>query len=108
MHALLFALALLGQTSAPSQVRLDSNALDRYTDAMEQQNDQVARVVAEARDQAYQEHQFIARFNELIAALTRFSEKYKKQHVIDVKAVKSVRKAYENLERSDAWFKTAK
>jgi hypothetical protein len=48
---------------------------------------------------------FVTRFNDLVAALQQFSVKYKSRHVIDVKNVEAIRKAYRKLEDSDAWFK---
>ena len=52
----------------------------------------------------YEEHQFAQRFNKLVLALQRFSETYNSGHVIDVKRVKAVKKAWHDLEKSD-WFK---
>ena len=52
----------------------------------------------------YQEHQFAQRFNKLVLALQGFSETYNSGHVIDVKRVKAVKKAWHDLEKSD-WFK---
>ncbi len=52
----------------------------------------------------YQEHQFAQRSNKLVFALQSFSETYNSGHVIDVKRVKAVKKAWHELEKSD-WFK---
>lgn len=53
----------------------------------------------------YEEHQFAQRFNKLVLALQSFSETYNSGHVIDVKRVKAVKKAWHELEKSD-WFKS--
>lgn len=61
---------------------------------------------AASREAALQEKQFVDRFNELVLAMGQFSKKYKSGHVIDVKAVQSIKKAYKNLEKADPWFKS--
>jgi hypothetical protein len=55
----------------------------------------------------YEEHQFSQRFNKLVFALQSFSETYNSGHVIDVKRVKAIKKAWRELEKSD-WFKPDK
>jgi hypothetical protein len=52
----------------------------------------------------YEEHQFAQRFNRLVIALQSFSETYNSGHVIDVKRVKAIKKAWHELQKSD-WFK---
>jgi hypothetical protein len=54
-----------------------------------------------------EEHEFINRFNKLTEALRDFSETYNSGHIINVKKVKAVRKAWHELERSE-WFKPYK
>jgi hypothetical protein len=53
----------------------------------------------------YEEHQFAQRFNKLVLTLQSFSETYNSGHVIDVKRVKAIKKAWHELEKSD-WFKS--
>ena len=53
----------------------------------------------------YEEHQFAQRFNKLVFALQNFSETYNSGHVIDVKRVKAIKKAWHELEKSD-WFRS--
>ena len=55
----------------------------------------------------YEEHQFSQRFNKLVFALQSFSDTYNSGHVIDVKRVKAIKKAWRELEKSD-WFKPDK
>jgi hypothetical protein len=52
----------------------------------------------------YEEHQFAQRYNKLVLALQSFSETYNSGHVVDVKRVKAIKKAWHDLEKSD-WFK---
>jgi hypothetical protein len=52
-----------------------------------------------------QEQDFARQFNGLIVALRDFSTTYNSGHVVDVKKVKAVRKAWLELEKS-GWFRT--
>jgi hypothetical protein len=54
----------------------------------------------------YEEHEFAQRYNKLVVALQSFSQTYNSGHVIDVKRVKAIKKAWRELEKSD-WFKPA-
>jgi hypothetical protein len=51
-----------------------------------------------------QEQDFAKQFNGLMVALREFSATYNSGHVIDVKKVKAVRKAWLELEKS-GWFR---
>jgi hypothetical protein len=51
-----------------------------------------------------QEQEFARQFNSLMVALREFSATYNSGHVIDVKKVKAVRKAWVELEKS-GWFR---
>jgi hypothetical protein len=51
-----------------------------------------------------QEQDFARQFNGLIVALRDFSATYNSGHVVDVKKVKAVRKAWVELEKS-GWFR---
>ena len=54
---------------------------------------------------AYEEADFTRRVNNLVTALNDFSHTYNAGHVVDVKKVRAVRKAWVELEKS-GWFKT--
>jgi hypothetical protein len=54
-----------------------------------------------------EEQEFIARFNNLMKALSDFGSAYKPGQVIDVKKAKAVRKAMQRLEKS-GWFRPQK
>lgn len=56
------------------------------------------------RGTASDDHEFVRRFNDLLEALRDFAATYNAGHVINVKKVKAVRKAWHELEKSD-WFK---
>jgi len=60
---------------------------------------------AQARDAAYEEREFLQKYNQLVKALVDFSVTYNSQHAVDVKKVKAIQKAWRQLERMD-WFKT--
>jgi hypothetical protein len=58
--------------------------------------------------QAYaEEKNFTSRLNSLVSALRDFFTTYNAGHVIDVKKVKAVRKAWVDLEKS-GWFRAEK
>jgi hypothetical protein len=107
MYAPILLLGLLSQNFTGT-VGPDRNTLDRLMTAADAAKEQSILAAAESREAAYEEHQFIESFNKLVVALSDFSDKYKKQHVIDIKKVHSIKKAYEDLERADAWFKVEK
>jgi hypothetical protein len=87
-------------TGYPGSTALDS--LERAADA---QREKAIYDVAVETQRKLDEQVFVTRFNDLVAALHQFSVKYKAQHVIDVKNVQAIRKAYRKLEDSDPWFK---
>jgi hypothetical protein len=53
---------------------------------------------------AYEEKEFTRRLNNLVSALHDFSLTYNDGHVVDVKKVRAVRKAWVELEKS-GWFR---
>jgi hypothetical protein len=53
---------------------------------------------------AYEEKEFTRRLNNLVNALHDFSLTYNDGHVVDVKKVRAVRKAWVELEKS-GWFR---
>jgi hypothetical protein len=54
-----------------------------------------------------EEKEFARRFNNLLTALHSFSNTYNAGHVIDVKKVRAVRKAWLDLEKTE-WFRSEK
>jgi hypothetical protein len=71
---------------------------------MRRWDDPLSHDVSSWDESRYEEHQFAERFNKLVLALHGFSETYNSGHVIDVKRVKAIKKAWRELEKSD-WFK---
>ena len=95
------ALLLTAQSYASGSQR----SLEWLSNQVDVEKVQYGQRQAEARFAEFQERQFIESYNELVRALTAFSKKYQTQHVIDVKSVDSIKKAYQRLERADAWFR---
>lgn len=54
---------------------------------------------------AAREQEFVSKFNKLIAQLMDFSESYKSKKSMDVKKAAAVRKAWLDLEKSEAIFR---
>ena len=59
---------------------------------------------AATREAAYEVQEFAKKFNDLLDRLREFAEQYN-HHVIDAKKVKALKKAWRELEKTDAWFK---
>ena len=57
------------------------------------------------RAAAIEEHQFVSRFNHLIRVLIEFSDHYNKDHSVNIKKIKAVKKAWHDLEKTDSWFR---
>src|SRR5437016_4996563 len=53
---------------------------------------------------AAHEQEFIEKFNKLIYNLMEFADSYKSGHALDIKKAKSIRKAWLELEKSEAIF----
>jgi len=59
---------------------------------------------AAKREAVYEEQQFANKFNHLLDTLRDFANQYN-HHVIDVKKLKALKKAWRDLEKTDAWFR---
>jgi len=59
---------------------------------------------AATREAKYEEQQFVNKFNNLLSTLREFAEQYN-HHVVDVKKLKAMKKAWRDLEKTDAWFR---
>ncbi len=108
MCTAIVAIGLVIQQGFGGGIPIGGNTpLERMTE--QARVDAARKLVDEAanRNAALQEKEFVDRFNELVLAMGQFSKKYKSGHVIDVKAVQSIKKAYRNLEKADPWFKSA-
>ena len=60
---------------------------------------------ADRRAIAYEEQQFVNKFNNLMKRLLDFAGQYNAGHTVDAKRIKEVKKAWRDLEKTDAWFK---
>lgn len=67
--------------------------------------DEAQRKEAERRNAIYAEQQFVGRFNRLLQVLQDFASHYNANHAIDLKRIKAVKRAWRDLENSEAWFK---
>lgn len=59
---------------------------------------------AATNEAKYEEQQFVSKFNNLLDTLRDFAEQYN-HHVIDLKKLKALKKAWRDLEKTDAWFR---
>ena len=59
---------------------------------------------AMTREAVYEEQQFVSKFNHLLNTLREFTDQYNR-HVLDVKKIKALKKAWRDLEKTDAWFR---
>lgn len=59
---------------------------------------------ATSREAAYEEQQFVNKFNNLLTTLHEFANEYN-HHVVDLKKLKALKKAWRDLEKTDAWFR---
>jgi hypothetical protein len=97
MVTLFAALAITAQ--------LHQSSLEAFEDYAEQEKARALTQKVESRVARFEEEQFVRSYNDLVLALKAFSEKYKAQHVIDVRQVDSIKKAYRKLEKADSWFR---
>jgi hypothetical protein len=89
-----------GGMNSPSG--LDRGVLARQ---VRQMADAQATGQAEKREAAYEERQFVDKFNHLLDVLQVFAKQYNEGHTLDLKKVKAVKKAWRELEKSDKWFR---
>ena len=59
---------------------------------------------AATKEAKYEEQQFVNKFNNLLDTLRDFADQYN-HHVVDVKKLKALKKAWRDLEKTDAWFR---
>ncbi len=78
--------------------------LEREITFKQLSSDPVASDEAQRSEAAFQEQQFLDKFNKLVRALTDFSKAYNGEGTIDAKKVRAVKKAWRDLEKSDPWF----
>jgi len=57
---------------------------------------------------AAREQEFVEKFNKLISNLMEFADTYKSSHAMDVKKAQAIRKAWLDLEKSEAIFQDDK
>jgi hypothetical protein len=86
--------------------RIDQEMMSKR---MEQESDPVATRLAKQekkrREAAMDEEQFVDRFNRFVRTIADFSIHYNTNHTVDLKRIKALKKAWRNLEKTNAWFK---
>jgi hypothetical protein len=100
--AFLFLMFFAQHSTSPSQNGgPDYDREARYQELMKHDSfdEEVKRAAA------IEEHQFVSRFNHLIRVLIEFSDHYNKDHSVNIKKVKAVKKAWHDLEKTDSWFR---
>jgi len=99
-----FMLALVFQSS-------DYPALNSSADAQRRESE-LPRIVAlpycTPPSAVSGEQKFVEKFNKLINTLIAFADAYRDGKAIDVKKVQAVRKAWAELEKSEAFFQREK
>jgi hypothetical protein len=63
-----------------------------------------AKKQSATREAQYEEQQFVNKFNNLLTTVREFVDQYN-HHVVDVKKLKAMKKAWRDLEKTDAWFR---
>ncbi|MBI2680173.1 MAG: hypothetical protein HYX25_04085 [Candidatus Solibacter usitatus] len=54
---------------------------------------------------AYQEQQFAGSMNRFVIKLRDFVQQYNKDHGINVKKIKALKKAWRDVEQSESWLR---
>ena len=83
-----------------TQLRQVADASSRPTSSVAEEN--------EKRYAAAREQEFVEKFNKLINNLMEFSDAYKSGQAMDVKKAQAIRKAWLDLEKSEAIFQDDK
>lgn len=98
--ALLMALCFVsGQWPGP----LSPNILQPHPGIVDLRSENLAE--AGRRAAALEQKRFEENFNRLTLTLVGFADQYNHTHTIDVKKIRAVKKAWRDLEKSEAWFK---
>jgi hypothetical protein len=103
--AFLFLLSFVQFSNPASQRQAADYERETMMRQMEEHKYESIGAQAQQQDAAFEEHQFVSRFNRLIRALVEFSEHYNKDHSVNLKKIKAVKKAWRDLEKTDSWFK---
>ncbi len=104
MHAALLFLMLLQSPSGDPEAAPMSRLEHELALSQLGSPNTVSSQEAERRAAAYQELQFVEKFNKLATALTDFGHEYNRKRVIDARKIKAIKKAWRELEKTDLWF----
>ncbi len=97
--ALCFLEAQTGLPSPPQSV--EGDALAQQAKSMGESR---APKPTANRRAVYEEQQFIKKFNHLMNTLREFADEYN-HHAVDLKKVKALKKAWQDLEKTEGWLK---
>lgn len=70
-------------------------------------SDPAAEAIAQRAAASHQEKLFVAKFNRFLRLLGDFADHYNSRHAIDIKQLKAVKKAWQDLEKTDSRFREA-
>jgi hypothetical protein len=90
---------------APDYSRVPEYGRETMFRRLEEQTYESPSEQARRQAAAFEEQQFVSRFNHLLRTLVEFSEHYNKDHSVNIKKIKAVKKAWHDLEKTDSWFK---
>jgi hypothetical protein len=68
----------------------------------------LAAAETDPRVAAYQQSLFVKSYNRLLETLGDFAVRYNRDHAIDVKKLRALKKAWRDLEKSEAWLRPEK
>jgi len=99
MLAVVLGFCLLAQ-EGPAQARLEREIFVWQVNHNAESN---ANQTAD-RESAYEERQFVNKFNHLLDTLKEFADQYN-HHKVDLKKIKALKKAWRDLEKTDGWLR---
>jgi hypothetical protein len=70
--------------------------------------DRAAMEAAERREAAFEEQEFIHKFNDFTVALHDFVDYYNRYRAVDVKKAKAVREAWHKVAKAEMWLRDGK
>lgn len=106
-----FLLSFLLQTVAPNRPSADARNREAQLRLVTTAAARPATSVADETSKQYtaaRDEEFVQKFNKLITKLMDFADAYKNDQALDVKKAKAVRKAWLELEKSEAIFRDDK
>src|SRR5690242_1363344 len=108
MSSAVWFVLFLAQSISPDQLpQRDPRAAAVMQRMVEVASDPNATEI-QKRVAAFRQRSFEKSFNLLLEKLGDFAESYNRSGAIDIKKVESVKKAWREVEKNEAWFKESK